>query len=72
MEFSVHVQIAVANSSSSNNDVSMIVFLDDKHNNDACSIKNKEAILKERWQEFFGNCFNFITTTSEAKTILDN
>ena len=50
MEFSVHVQIAVANSSSSNNDVSMIAFLDDKHNNDACSIKNKEAILKESFQ----------------------
>lgn len=72
MEFSVHVQAAVANSSSSNNDISIIALLDDKYNNDTYSINNKEAILKESCQAIFGNCFNVITTKSEAKTILDN
>ena len=62
MEFSVHVQAAVASSSSNNNNVSLIALLDDKHNNDTHSINNKEEILKESCQAFFGNCFNVMTT----------
>ena len=71
MEFSVHIQVAVANSSN-NDDVSMIALLDDEHNTDTHSINNKEAIIKESYQAIVGNFFNFITTKSEAKTILDN
>ena len=63
-EFSVHVQASVANSSSSNNDISIIALLEDKHNNDAYSINNKEEIIKESFQAIFGNFFNIITTKS--------